>query len=85
MVSKSKRCFVLQVKGDSMINEHIEDGDYVVPNINKFKTALEQQGSGANIEFNISIDPQGQHNEARWGKEFPKAVEWLYFNKSGEE
>ncbi|MBU1132985.1 MAG: transcriptional repressor LexA [Patescibacteria group bacterium] len=30
MVSKSKRCFVLQVKGDSMINEHIEDGDYVV-------------------------------------------------------
>ncbi|MEZ5041369.1 MAG: alpha/beta hydrolase-fold protein [Saprospiraceae bacterium] len=57
----------------------------MVPNINKFKTALEQQGSGANIEFNISIDPQGQHNEARWGKEFPKAVEWLYFNKSGEE
>jgi len=30
MVSKSKRCFVLQVKGASMINEHIEDGDYVV-------------------------------------------------------
>lgn len=30
MVSKSKRCFVLQVKGDSMIQEHIEDGDYVV-------------------------------------------------------
>ncbi len=30
MVSKSKRCYVLQVKGDSMIQEGIFDGDYVV-------------------------------------------------------
>lgn len=30
IVSKTKRCFVLQVKGDSMIEEAIMDGDYVV-------------------------------------------------------
>lgn len=30
MVSKTKRCYVLQVKGDSMIKEKILDGDYVV-------------------------------------------------------
>jgi repressor LexA len=30
MVSKTKRCFVLQVKGDSMILEGIFDSDYVV-------------------------------------------------------
>lgn len=30
LVSKNKRCFVLQVKGDSMIKEGIHDGDYVV-------------------------------------------------------
>ncbi len=30
LVSKVKRCFVLQVKGDSMIQEGILDGDYVV-------------------------------------------------------
>lgn len=30
MVSKSKRCFVLQVKGDSMIKDGIFDSDYVV-------------------------------------------------------
>jgi len=30
MVSKSKRCFVLQVKGSSMIDEGILDGDFVV-------------------------------------------------------
>jgi repressor LexA len=30
LVSKSKRCYVLQVKGDSMIEMGIFDGDYVV-------------------------------------------------------
>ena len=30
MVSKTKRCYVLQVRGDSMIQEGIFDGDYVV-------------------------------------------------------
>lgn len=30
LVSKVKRCFVLQVKGDSMIEDGIFDGDYVV-------------------------------------------------------
>jgi repressor LexA len=30
LVSKTKRCYVLQVKGDSMIKEGIFDGDYVV-------------------------------------------------------
>ena len=30
LVSKSRRCYVLQVKGDSMIDQGIFDGDYVV-------------------------------------------------------
>ena len=30
LVSKSRRCYVLQVKGDSMIKEGIFDGDFVV-------------------------------------------------------
>jgi repressor LexA len=30
LVSKTKRCYVLQVKGDSMINEGILNGDHVV-------------------------------------------------------
>jgi repressor LexA len=30
MVSKSKRCYVLQVKGDSMIEDGIFDGDHIV-------------------------------------------------------
>jgi repressor LexA len=30
MVSKTKRCYVLQVKGDSMMDEGIHDGDFAV-------------------------------------------------------
>ena len=30
IVSKTKRCFVLQVRGESMIDENICDGDYIV-------------------------------------------------------
>lgn len=30
MLSSDKECYVLQVKGDSMIEEHIRDGDYVI-------------------------------------------------------
>lgn len=29
----------------------------------------------------LEIDPEGQHNEARWGQEFPKAVQWLFFEQ----
>ena len=57
----------------------------MVPNINRFKTAIEQQQFDANITFNLSIDPEGQHNEARWGQEFPKAVEWLFFDQNAQK
>ena len=47
--------------------------------IGKEKSVIEKQGIEANIEFEISVDPKGKHNEARWGEEFPKAAEWLFF------
>lgn len=56
-----------------------DESGNMVPNINKFKTAIEKQGIEVNIEFKISIDPKGKHNEARWGEEFPKAAEWLFY------
>jgi len=46
MVSKSKRCFVLQVKGSSMINEGIMDGDYVV---------LKQQETAENGQIVVAL------------------------------
>lgn len=46
MVSKTKRTFVLQVVGDSMIDAHIADGDFVI---------LEQVNSVANGEIVVAI------------------------------
>lgn len=50
MVSKSKRCFVLQVKGSSMINEGIMDGDYVV---------LKQQETAENGQIVVALIDEG--------------------------
>ncbi|MCB9052509.1 MAG: hypothetical protein H6556_24000 [Lewinellaceae bacterium] len=61
-----------------------EESANMVPNIRRFQKAFEDSGS-ANIKFKLSVDPQGQHNEARWGEEFPRAVEWLFFNKKETE
>lgn len=57
-----------------------KEGSNMIPNVQRFKAALEKRGfNDASIEFNLSIDPKGEHNEARWGKEFPKALEWLFY------
>ncbi|MFZ2664285.1 MAG: transcriptional repressor LexA [Patescibacteria group bacterium] len=50
MVSKSKRCFVLQVKGSSMINEGIMDGDFVV---------LKQQETADNGQIVVALIDDG--------------------------
>ena len=50
MVSKSKRCFVLQVKGSSMIDEGIMDGDYVV---------LKQQETAENGQIVVALIDKG--------------------------
>lgn len=51
----------------------------MVPNIRRFKTALQRQNSSANLDFKLNIDPQGRHNEAKWGEEFPRALQWLFY------
>ncbi len=57
------------------------EGTSMIPNVQRLKAALHRRGlDGSKIEFNLSIDPDGEHNEARWGEEFPKAVRWLFFD-----
>lgn len=56
------------------------EGASMVPNVQRLKSALQRKGlDGSKIEFELSIDPNGQHNEGKWGEEFPRAVEWLFF------
>ena len=33
-----------------------------------------------NFEFKTSINPEGKHQEFYWSQEFPRAIEWLYYD-----
>ena len=51
----------------------------MVPNMERFRDQLLEQTGTTGLSLQLSIDPLGQHNEARWGREFPKAIRWLFF------
>ncbi len=59
------------------------EGESMIPNLTRFKEAVERKGQAQKFHFYLSIDPEGKHNEVRWGEEFPKAIEWLFFNTLG--
>jgi predicted alpha/beta superfamily hydrolase len=59
-----------------------KEGSVMIPNVKKMKETIENQGWDAEkIKIKLSTDPKGEHNEKRWGQEFPKAIEWLFFDK----
>jgi predicted alpha/beta superfamily hydrolase len=48
-------------------------------NIEKLIQTIEGQGfSSDKIQIKSELDPEGEHNEKRWGQEFPKALSWLF-------
>ncbi|WP_025763765.1 alpha/beta hydrolase [Dyadobacter tibetensis] len=53
--------------------------DNMLANIEKLNQTLVNQGFGySRVEIKTEIDPEGIHSEERWGKEFPKALDWLF-------
>lgn len=55
------------------------EGAGMVANAEHFRDAAQKRGHDpARLDFRLEVDPQGRHNEARWGQEFPKAAEWLF-------
>ncbi|MEL6658744.1 MAG: alpha/beta hydrolase-fold protein [Bacteroidota bacterium] len=54
----------------------------MVPNLERLKRAIERKAKHHQAEFNLSVDPDGEHNEARWGQEFPAALTWLFYPDS---
>lgn len=54
------------------------ESETMVPNMLRFQEEIQRLSREANLEFRTETDPNGQHNEARWGKEFPRAAEWLF-------
>lgn len=56
-----------------------KESESMLPNIEKLKETIEGQGFESNkIQIKAELDPEGQHNEKRWGQEFPKALDWLF-------
>ena len=54
----------------------------IAPGARKFKQIIEERGfDPGKVQFRLEIDPHGEHNEGRWGLEFPKAAEWLFYAK----
>ena len=57
-----------------------QESSYMVPSIERFNAALVRQNYGGQpIDVFLSVDPTGTHQEAHWSREFPKAVEWLFY------
>lgn len=64
-----------------------QESSYMVPNIQRFNDALTRQGQKQDaivdqpnpIDIHLSVDPSGTHQETHWSREFPKAVEWLFY------
>ncbi len=54
-----------------------KEGAGMLANAQRFKEVLEKRSQGR-IQLQLEVDPEGRHNEARWGKEFPKASKWLF-------
>ena len=59
-----------------------KESETMVPNLRRLKKAIERKSGGVQPEFMFSIDPNGEHNEARWGEEFSPALSWLFFPHS---
>jgi predicted alpha/beta superfamily hydrolase len=53
---------------------------YMVPNMQRFQDSLLKQSyNGQPIDIKLSVDPAGTHQEVHWGREFPGALEWLFY------
>ncbi len=53
----------------------------MIDHVRKFKKNMIKNEFVTNkMKINLSINMQGKHNETYWSDEFPKAIEWLFFN-----
>ncbi|MBC7571650.1 MAG: carbohydrate esterase [Spirosoma sp.] len=58
------------------------ESKYMIPNIKRFKEALvRQQYSSHPIDVYLSVFPDGTHSEEHWSREFPRAIEWLFYGE----
>lgn len=59
-----------------------KEGSKMVKRIHNFEKRLQnwEMKKLFNFEIRTSINSEGTHNEFYWSQEFPKAVEWLFYD-----
>lgn len=59
-----------------------KEGAKMIDMIRDFEKNMEGSENQYSVQFNfkISINPDGHHQEFYWSQEFPRAVEWLFFD-----
>lgn len=58
------------------------EGSQMTERIELFEKTLEgwENSHSLQFEFKISINDEGKHQEFYWSQEFPRAVEWLFYD-----
>ncbi len=58
-----------------------DESDTMIKHVQKFKkNIIASEFVKDKMKINLSINSEGKHNETYWSDEFPKAIEWLFFN-----
>lgn len=59
-----------------------QEGAKMVNRIHEFEDHLKKWEAQKLFDFEVktSINPNGTHNEFYWSQEFPRAMEWLYYD-----
>ncbi|MGB0930223.1 MAG: alpha/beta hydrolase-fold protein [Chitinophagales bacterium] len=56
-----------------------KESDFMLTNIHRLKESFDWQRENVeSLQVMLKTDAEGHHNEERWGKEFPRAIEWLF-------
>jgi predicted alpha/beta superfamily hydrolase len=61
-----------------------QEGSKMVKRIHVFEEYLKrwEKKNLFDFEFKTSINPEGTHSEFYWSQEFPRAMEWLFYNNT---
>lgn len=58
-----------------------DESETMIEHVKGFKNRmLSSEFVKDKMKINLSINKLGKHNETYWSDEFPKAIEWLFFN-----
>lgn len=59
-----------------------KEGSNMVENLFEIRNILQtKQQQNERVNFKLVIDPNGPHTESIWGREFPKAISWLFYGQ----